>query len=238
MTTENINQHSDVIRNALEQQRLQIARDLHDEVGSGLTSLKLELSWIERHTDGKIAQRAREARSQISSLADAGHRLLGNLRTPRTDADFFHAIQSQIARVEHQSNLDIDFSCELNGQQLPEDARKVIYFTILESLTNVQRHAHASSVNVSLVANPSHLSLTVVDDGIGLPGNQEAELTRFGLRGLRERATQIGGEFSAWSPGKLGTTVCLHIPLRPETPAPRSDDSRRPDLEPTATWTV
>lgn len=220
MATENVSQDSDFILSALEQQRLKIARDLHDEVGSGLTSLKLELSWIERHAEGKIAKRARDARNQLSSLADAGHRLLGNLRAPRTDADFVKALRSQIDRVAKQSNLAIDFHCQLNAHLLSEATRDTIYFTILESLTNVQRHAQASTVQVSIVAYPGYVSLMVVDDGIGLPHVNESNPCRYGLLGLRERAKQVDGTFNAWSMAGSGTTACLRIPLQSAVHAP------------------
>ena len=193
---------------AQEEERRRIARELHDEVGQALSAIKVELA---------IAQRA--------MVGSAGSQLLGAAQA-MTDTTL-HTVRD-LSRLLHPAVLDDlglpdaadaylrDFSQRYGVKaylrqhgmtgRLAEGSEVAAYRMIQEALTNVARHAHASSCHVTLSRRDDSLSITIEDDGDGFvvgDGSTPARRTGLGLIGIRERASQLGGRVSiASAPGR------------------------------------
>ncbi len=218
--------HLDVV---VDEERGAIAREIHDDVGGLLTALRFDLSWIERNGDARSTERARCANQTLTQAMQATQRIQRNLRPPVLDAGLLEALQWQIADFRRRTGIAVAFSSNVGRLALDTVAAMTVYRTLQEALTNVTKHAQASSVRVGLVVGADGLSLEIADDGLGLRSADLDKADSFGLRGLAERARRAGGWLDV-SPGTRGTCVLLSLPVRvdgaPRGDAPSDGDAR------------
>ena len=197
----------------VEEERAAIAREIHDDIGGLLTALRFDLSWIERRGDPKSAQRAHYAKQTLTQAMHAAQCIQRNLRPAVLDAGLVAALHWQIEEFRRRTSLRVDFSCNVESLALETASAMTLYRTLQEALTNVSKHARASTVRVGLVADADQLSLEVVDDGIGLRAQDLRKPASFGLRGMSERAERAGGWIDV-TPAARGTCVLLSLPIR------------------------
>lgn len=199
---------------AQEGERLRIARELHDEIGQTLTAIALE---AERNAEA--SGDARESWERIAGLAQHSVEDLRRIaRRLRPEAlDDLGLINAFIALSNRMSEFGGIPVTRVLPERLPAHAPEVdlvLYRVAQEALTNVMRHAEASSAEVALAVAEDGLRLTVRDDGRGMPDGA-AEGIRNGLVGMRERAMLVGGALAIQSAPGQGTVVRLTVPLEP-----------------------
>ncbi len=207
-------------QNSIEAERTQISREIHDEFGQHLTALKMDLAWLAKRmpeADEKV-ERIHDMNMLIDKSIKIVRRIATDLRPNLIDdLGLIATLKWQASEFSQRTNI----SCELN---LPEQdpgldpALNTTLFRIFqETLTNVARHAEATSVNISLKIKDQTLILTFRDNGRGIT-KDKLDLTRsLGLLGMRERAIQWGGETTFHGEEGKGTTVTVRIPLPPES---------------------
>lgn len=200
------------LQSVVDDERAAIAREIHDDIGGMLTTLRLDLSWIERNGNAASAERARHALQTVVGIMQSAQRIQRNLRPPVLDAGLLDAMNWQIAEFRRSAGVDVRFSHNVAAVELDDARAMTVYRTLQESLTNVARHADASTVRIDLIVGAGELSLEIVDDGVGLAPEALAKADSFGLRGLAERARRVGGWIDV-SPGERGTCVLLSMPL-------------------------
>jgi len=200
------------LQSVVDDERAAIAREIHDDIGGMLTTLRLDLSWIERNGDAASAQRAHHALRTTVDLMQSAQRIQRNLRPPVLDAGLLDAMSWQVAEFRRSTGVDAKLSCNASVVDLDEARAMTVYRTLQESLTNVARHAGARTVHVDLIVTADELSLEIIDDGVGLEPQSLEKPGSFGLRGLAERARKAGGWIDV-SPGERGTCVLLSLPL-------------------------
>ncbi|SEH12264.1 two-component system, NarL family, sensor histidine kinase UhpB [Thermoleophilum album] len=196
---------------AQEEERRRIARELHDEIGQGLTTALLLLR--RGRETGPDAERERldEAREIIKDTLHGVRRILAELRPESLEElGLGSALMNLARRVAAASGIDVRADVP---QQLPRLSREVelaVFRTAQEALTNVLRHARAERVWVRLDCDEQMLRLRVEDDGRGFDG----ETAGRGTQGMVERAFAVGGRlrFGRRADGR-GTTVELEVPL-------------------------
>jgi len=229
------------LQTSVETERQAIAREIHDDVGGSLTALKFELDWIRRHADTPaVQQRAAMALETVSHAIEASQRIMQNLRPAILEQGLVAALQWMTSRFEKRTGI----ACEFRASGLSQDRRAlpagvplVAYRTAQEALTNVSKHARATRVEVDLSITGGVLSLEVSDDGRGLGRDDLAKAQSFGLRGLHERASTVGGWVDL-SSGAGGTSLILSVPLHGGGDAAGSGDNADPEDPETAAWTV
>ena len=197
---------------AVELERSAVARDIHDEIGSGLTTLKFDLAFIERHGTPQVAARAAESSSQVAALMDACQRLIKELRPPVLDAGLEPALRWLVRRFADRTGIATHLQCHQRRAQIPSALELVCYRTLQEALNNVAKHAQAANVEISLVIGEHDLSLEVADDGIGVKPEQLNKPDSFGLNGLQERIRQVDGWMEFAATGK-GSTLIMSLPI-------------------------
>ncbi|MEZ5602639.1 MAG: histidine kinase [Burkholderiaceae bacterium] len=197
----------------VDEERSAIAREIHDDVGGLLTALRFDLSWIERSGEERSAERARYAKQTLTQAMQAAQRIQRNLRPPVLDAGLLEALHWQIEDFRRRTGVAVAFSSNVDTLALGTVTAMTVYRTLQEALTNVTKHAQASSVRVGLVVGANELSLEIADDGVGLRSSDLDKPASFGLRGLAERAARAGGWLDV-SPGARGTCVLLSLPVR------------------------
>ena len=229
------------LQTSVETERQAIAREIHDDVGGSLTALKFELDWIRRHADTPaVQQRAAMALETVSHAIEASQRIMQNLRPAILEQGLVAALQWMTSRFEKRTGI----ACEFRASGLSQDRRAlpagvplVAYRTAQEALTNVSKHARATRVEVDLSITGGVLSLEVSDDGRGLGRDDLAKAQSFGLRGLHERASTVGGWVDL-SSGAGGTSLILSVPLHGGGDAAGSGDNADPEDPEAAAWTV
>lgn len=207
---------------AREEERRRIRNDLHDGLAPTLSSLQLQLGAMRnliRQDPDRAEASAVELREDLRSATAEVRRLVYNLRPPALDdLGLLGAIRSQAQKVSQLDGLNVT----VNAPNLPPlpAAVEVAAFRILhEALLNVERHAQARQCVITLTPRESDLTLEIRDDGRGLPPDAPAGV---GLRSMRERASELGGEFAASSPAGGGTLVCARLPLKINPSQPES----------------
>jgi two-component system, NarL family, sensor histidine kinase UhpB len=194
---------------AQEQERIRIARDLHDEVGQTLTAIAL-----------RAERAAGQPASQTDALIDIGETALRSLEDVRRigrelrpealdDLGLVNALIALCGRVDRQQGLRIHRELDWRLPELSPEVELVIYRTAQEALTNVLRHAEATEVFVVLKRDNGRVALLVSDNGRGLPAGTDGR----GFRGLRERAIVVDAELEIATGARGGTDVVLRVPV-------------------------
>jgi signal transduction histidine kinase len=203
------------LQTSVEAERQAIAREIHDDVGGSLTALKFELDWIRRHAQApEVQQRALSALETVTHAIEASQRIMQNLRPAILEQGLVAALQWMTSRFEKRTGIPCEFRTAHEKVVLPPGVPLVAYRVAQEALTNVSKHAHAGRVVLDLSLSGGVLSLEVSDNGCGLGQADLAKARSFGIRGLHERASTVGGWVDL-SSSAAGTTLILSVPLQP-----------------------
>jgi PAS domain S-box-containing protein len=214
---------SEHLADVREQERASVAREIHDELGQVLTALKMDAVWLGRKLpdgDETLKTRSAEMIDLIDGAIGTVRRIASELRPTVLD-DFGIAAAMELAVREFEKRSGAACRLSIRPESLALDPQRslVIYRILQESLTNIMRHAEASSVAVEMDASPAGIRLTVRDDGRGIASEMIGAPGTYGLLGMRERIRYLGGDVSvAGIPGK-GTTVTAFLPAEPAADA-------------------
>lgn len=213
------------LQTSVEMERAAIAREIHDDVGGSLSALKFELAWMARNPamPPEFKQRLDSAIETVTHALEASQRIMHNLRPAILEQGLVAALQWMANRFERRTGVACSFRTSDESLQLPPGVPLVAYRTAQEALTNVSKHANATKVSIDLALTQGILSLEVSDNGRGLSEADLAKARSFGIRGLHERASTVGGWVDL-SSGAAGTTLILSIPLSPEAAGLSGDD--------------
>lgn len=200
---------------AEEAERRRIAQELHDDVGQSLTVLLLELARARREcSDSALADAQGTARALLEDVRHICHELrpesLDDLGLP-------NALRTLSQRVAEAADLPVTVEIEDDLPPLSSDEELVVLRVAQESMTNVVRHARATSAHIGLRRERDSVCLRVSDNGRGLDLGQQGS----GIRGMRERALSVGARLALVPAGDLGLEVRLELEpqLRPERAA-------------------
>jgi signal transduction histidine kinase len=213
---------------AREEERARVARELHDELGQVLTSLKLEFMWLVdelRRNEPKPGIQLVNKLQALTGLIEVSIQSVRQISSDLRPAVLDHlglkeAIQWEATKFEARTGIRCRLTWDV-PHELGDRTRQLAMFRILqEALTNVARHAHAGAVRIGVRQRGSMLTLTIRDNGRGITKAERTGIESIGLLGMTERARLLGGRVSiAGAPGR-GTTVTVNVP------APRHSPSR------------
>ena len=206
-------------QNAIEAQRAHIAREIHDEFGQSMSALKMDLTWLaNRLPEGdERVDRIRTMTTLVDDSIALMRRIATELRPGLLDdLGLNAALDWQAREFSRHSEIPCNLKLPSDDLALAPALNTTLFRIFQETLTNVARHAQATRVDASFQQEGKTLVLTVQDNGRGITESELNDPHSLGLLGLRERATQWGGNLTIRNtPGK-GTTVSVYIPL----PAP------------------
>ncbi len=203
---------------AVAEERNRLAREMHDTLGHRLTVAAVQLEGAERLilTDpDKSTAMVRTVRDQVKEALRELRSTVATLRAPlQADLSLLSSLNRLAENFEEATGITVHLMLPDELPKLSNAHRLAIYRMAQESLTNVQRHARARDAWVQMTQQDGIITLLVRDNGIGLqPG---AETAGFGLRGLMERAAQLGGSLSLERRAGGGTQVSLQLPMMGE----------------------
>lgn len=194
-----------------------LSRELHDEFGQMLTSLKMDLSWMA----SRLSEGSPELKNKIVStlaLVDASvnsvRRIAARLR-PRIldELGLLPAIEWLVQDFRERSELDAALVSNTRASTLTPEQATAVFRIVQESLSNIARHANAKRIDVSFHAQDGWLTLEIRDDGKGVSEDEKTSYESIGLLGMRERALAAGGELTLQSVLGRGTVVTLRLLL-------------------------
>jgi PAS domain S-box-containing protein len=219
--------YSETVR---EDERTRIAREVHDELGSLLVALKMDVNWLDkrlseqqqRDLDAAQAMRerlrakCRDMSRQIENAVDNVGRIITDLRPSILDHQgLWAALEWQAHDFVQSAELELDWHMQVApGVELPEPAAMAVFRIFQEMLSNVGRHARATRVAVHIAADGRSLSLSVQDNGKGAPADAFEAPAAYGVMGMRERARHFGGHLSIASQLGEGSIFRLVLPLK------------------------
>jgi PAS domain S-box-containing protein len=199
-----------------EEERKNLARELHDEIGQLLTGLKLSLEMSQDQlVEGEspnLEEPSKIANTLLSQVRDLSLQLRPSMLD---DLGLLPTLLWQVERSEQQLGLDVHFSHQdIEDTRFPIDVESTAFRFAQESLTNVARHAQTREAWLNVWTESNSLVLQVIDEGVGFePGDQSTLKSASGLSGMQERARLLGGELAIESSPGEGATVTLELPL-------------------------
>jgi PAS domain S-box-containing protein len=211
--------HLETVR---ETERTRIAREIHDELGSLLVALKMDVHWLAKRLDDRapLQTKCQGMGRLIDTAVDNVGRIITDLRPSILDHQGLWAALEWQAQEFFAHSADLAATLQLHVAHdvaPPEGGQAIAVFRIFqEMLSNVARHAHARSVHVGLLVDEPPapvLYLEVRDDGVGAAPQALADARSYGVMGMRERASHFGGRLTIDSAPGAGTRVRLVMPL-------------------------
>lgn len=211
------------LQTALEKERTNVARDIHDELGQILTALKMDLSWLaDKYTDHKILSKKTKAMIEIvNATIKTVKRICSQLRPGLLDdLGLTAAIEWHAEEFQARSGIACDVTFIPDNIILDRDRSIAVFRIFQETLTNVLRHAEATEVRAVFEQKDHDIVICIEDNGRGISERQITNPHSFGLIGMRERVLSFGGNFEILGVRNQGTAIRIVIPL-----GPRADDS-------------
>jgi PAS domain S-box-containing protein len=197
-----------------ENERLFIARELHDEAGQALATIMFGLQSLEKENKNRlgVVQRIGELQQITKGVLENLHRLAVNLRPASLDhLGLIDAVQQYIKSIKVEG-LSIQFKAiGLDQKRLGVEVETALYRIMQEALANVARYAHANRADVLLELREDHIVLVVEDDGVGFDP-KAVNGSHLGLTGMQERAEMLGGSLEIETSTGSGTTLVVEVP--------------------------
>jgi PAS domain S-box-containing protein len=204
------------LQSVREEEKARIAREVHDELGSTLTALKMDLAWLGLKLERSPAD-VREKQAAMSGLVDTAvqstRKIVTDLRpSVLDDLGLAAALRWQATEFGRHAGTKVRVDAPDAGVEMNREVALTLFRIFQETLTNVARHAEATEVDVKLSANDGVYVLRIRDNGVGFDEGTLTKPTSNGIRGMRERARQFGGDVSVSSKPGGGTTLVITVP--------------------------
>jgi two-component system, NarL family, sensor histidine kinase UhpB len=189
--------------------REHLARELHDSVGAELAATHFALAnvctWLPADAPAQCAEALALVARSLDAAGEALRHVLDGLATPQLEAGLVPALADWTRGFGKRTGLATSFVCaaDVRLARLPAEAALAVFRVAQEALTNVARHARATHADVRIACGTRHLTLTINDDGVGLPRNPTgvrravSRRHQYGLAGMRERCAAFGGTLRA-----------------------------------------
>jgi len=198
-----------------ENERAEIAREIHDELGQSLTSLQLGLAWLARTMTPTRPVRAKlDAMSAlVTSTIQSVRQVAVRLRPgPLDELGLVKTLRAEARAFKVNTGIPCVFETNLRNVTCDRAASIAVFRIVQAALTNVARHAQASRAVIGLMRRRNNLVVTVKDNGRGIARTQVARPGACGVTGMRERALSLDGTLTLEGSRRTGTTLTVRIP--------------------------
>jgi len=208
---------------AREQEKMRIARELHDELAQAMTGLKMDLAMVRMTAPNpppELSGRVDKMERQIDMTIAAMRRIAADLRPlALDDLGLAPALESLVNTFRQRSGVACELALSHPDFDLSDAHATAVFRIVQEALTNVAKHARATAVEVNVLHEGDALVISVRDNGAGFAVDSARKPNSFGLLGLRERAYLLGGEVRVTSTPGSGTEIEVRLPLLVEEPS-------------------
>ena len=199
-----------------EQERTQISREIHDDLGGNLTAIKMALALLAKRlpqNQPDLMEKAEYVDQLVDRTIEAAHRIASNMRPSILDIGIVAALEWQADEFSRQSGIPCRFESTTPEIQLQSAQSTALFRIAQEALTNIARHAEASKVSIHLTTSKAYVQLQIIDNGKGITVADRMKPQSFGIRGMIERAHSLGGKLSFDSIPKKKNAITVVIPF-------------------------
>lgn len=206
-----LSQHTERVR---EEERVSIARELHDDLGQALTAVKIDLGIIRNIVpDRGTVVKINKVSALVGETIKTVQRITSELRpTIIDDLGLEAAIDWYSKEFAERTGLEVILDLD-SGAVISPEASLNIFRIMQESLTNIARHSKATRVDIRMSKTVDSINFRITDNGIGIADNQIKAKKSFGIISMIERASSLGGKFEIYNHNGVGTEISLTVPL-------------------------
>jgi PAS domain S-box-containing protein len=201
---------------AREQEQSRIARELHDELGQSLTMLQMDVAWCKEklpEDGGALGAKLERMAALLKTTIAATRRLAADLRPLMLDdLGLVPSIEWLVENFSQRTGMECELAIGSDHLQVSKAQASAIFRIVQESLTNIAKHARATRAEIAIEREDDALVVRVEDDGVGFSSLAPRKPNSFGLSGLRERASLLGGDARIASVPGEGTVIEVRLP--------------------------
>jgi PAS domain S-box-containing protein len=210
---EKLNQH---LINAIEEERNQIALNLHDDLGQKLTAINLDIAWLK----GRVGVQSKTVLEKFEEMSTMIKETIESIKETSSflrpailfDLGLVPAIKSQLDKFEKQTGIKCHFYFRPQDFLLEDRLALILYRILQESLTNIARHSGASKADVNLYVLKNKIEMIIKDDGTGIEKNKVNSFKSLGIAGIKERVKSVDGRITITGVHGSGTLIRVAIP--------------------------
>ena len=197
-----------------ENERKAIAREIHDDIGGLITGLAFDLAWLQNHAGGDaVLERLRGMQSLLDQARGSVQRILRELRPPMLELGIVAALEWQARDFSRRYAIPCQFVSNRETIDVSEAISGALFRFCQEALTNIAKHAKAKTVAIDVFADAASATVEITDDGVGIAPGSLSKPGSYGLLGMRERASNLGGWLDVNSTPGRGTSLMLSLPV-------------------------
>ena len=206
-----------------EEERVGIARELHDNLGQNLSAIKMDICMVIKKLDDQkgikavaaIIEQARSMIPMIEMTINQVQKISAELRPHLLDElGLIAAIEKHVEEFGKRSGISCQLISQIRKIKLERKIAVGVFRILQEALTNVMRHANASAVFVRILKKEGTIVMEIEDNGIGIKATRINNIKSIGILGMRERAMLIGGELLITTRKGKGTKITLNVPAK------------------------
>ena len=216
-SSERLRELSAHLQTVREEERIRIAREIHDELGQQLTVLKMDISWLKKKIDKddpKVQQKMKDLMSVIDHTVKTVRKISSDLRPSLLDdLGLVAALEWHSQEFEKRAGIRVKFISAVTELDVKPEVATAMFRIFQETLTNVARHSEATKVETSIFTENQKLVMRIRDNGRGFSKNEITDKRTLGILGMQERAAIIEGEYSIISQKGEGTIVEVRVPI-------------------------
>jgi PAS domain S-box-containing protein len=221
-TTEQLRALSARIHSAKEEEGTRIAREIHDELGAALTSLRWDLESVDKvisesgdQPQLKVLRERIEAMLRLTETTISSVRRISSELRPSIldDLGLVEAIEWQAQQFQDRTRIICRCDCSLENLDLSREQSTAVFRILQEALTNILRHAQATRVDITTKAEAGEFVVAIIDNGRGITENKKSGSQSLGILGMQERAHLIGGKINVTGVEGKGTMITVRVPI-------------------------
>jgi len=217
--TKNLRDLAGHMERVREDEKKHLAREIHDELGHTLTALTMSIRQLKDCDDKhQLEDKTKELTSLVKNASKTSKQIMSDLRpSVLEDLGLIAALDWLSEEFSSRNQILCEFNEEESEIELEEEVAIALFRISQESLTNIAKHAQASEVKISICSIEDAVTLSISDNGIGLKEGWSTKEGSFGLQGMKERVTYLGGRLEVNSSAAEGVELKVRIPLTIKT---------------------
>lgn len=210
------------LQNVREEEKVALAREIHDELGQILVALKIEMGLLKQkvvknnsfYSSDDILNRFDRLVSLIDKTIKTTRRIMNGLRPELLEMHgILEAIKAFISEFEVRHQISCNFTYDINDAEMNQQQQLALYRILQEALNNIAKHSKATLVTIQLIKVDNTLKFEIIDNGIGFDINNSGRPDSYGMIGMKERVVLLEGKLNITSEKDKGTTVSIEMPL-------------------------
>ena len=208
------NQKEKVLTQTIHTMQLDIARDLHDTIGQNIGFLRMKLEHLSENKSIKKTDIQTELKTMTEAANESYDLIRGTLAVLQSSdsADLFRIFTRYAEQIEERSTIQVSFSYDGSPRSLSSKRMRQLFYVFREALTNIEKHAQASEVSISIDWDENCLGLIVTDNGKGFDPLNIQYGSHYGLKFMRERTELLNGSLNLRSSAGTGTQIEIRVP--------------------------